>query len=165
MLTELEGGEQGVDAGERDVALAGEAPEGVEAALGVAQRVEDDAVDAVVALAAVGVGRGDAVAVEEEELHELAAVVLGGEDERRDVGRELGVVRARRLPERVRVAAHQPPLAHRPVARVPQDRLRDLHVAEVDRQQQRLAHPRAVRLGQQRLHHLRHIVSGVGVRE
>ena len=79
VLTELEGGEQGVDAGERDVALAGEAPEGVEAALGVAQRVEDDAVDAVVALAAVGVGRGDAVAVEEEELHELAAVVLGGE--------------------------------------------------------------------------------------
>lgn len=118
------------------------------------QRVELELVEALGALAVEVVRLGDAVAVEQQHLHDLGAVVLGGEHDGRDVGRELGVVRARPLPERVLVAVEELLLVEDLVLGMLEDRLGDRRVAQVDGEQQRVSDLLAVRLGQQDLHDL-----------
>ena len=73
----------------------------------MSQRVELESIKTLVALAVKVVRLGDAIAVDEQDLNDLGAVVLGGEHERRDVGRELSIVGRGRLPERVRVAVDE----------------------------------------------------------
>jgi hypothetical protein len=104
LVAQLERGQDGIHARQRDVRLGGEALVGVQPRLRVPQRVELEFVQALGALAVEVVRLGNAIAVDQQDLHDLGAVVLRGEHDRSDVGRELSVVRARRLPERVRVA-------------------------------------------------------------
>ncbi len=154
-MAELERGKYGIEASERDVRLAGQTTKGVQPGLGMPQRVELEAIQALGALAVVVVRLGDVIAVEQEDLDDLGAIVLGGQDERRDVGRELRVVWARRLPERVRVTVDQLLLVDHLVLRVLQYGLGYLCVAHVDREQEGLLYLRAVRFAKQGLNHLK----------
>ena len=79
---------------------------------------------------------------------------LPGEDDGRDVGRELGVVGAGRLPEGVGGAVQELLVAEDLVLRVGEDELGDLGVAHVDGEQQGFAQLGAVRLLQQALDYL-----------
>ena len=99
-MAELERGQYGIYAGQGYVALAGQAPVGVEPRLRMPQRVKLESIAALIALAMELVRLLDAVAVEQQHLHDFDAVVLRGEHDGRDVGGELRVV-VGRLPERV----------------------------------------------------------------
>lgn len=120
----------------------------------MSQRVELESIEALVAFAVEIVRLGDAIAVDEQDLHDLGAVVLSGEHDGRDVGRELSVVGRGRLPERVRVAVHELLLVEHLVLGMSQDRLGYLCVAQVDGEQEGLFHFRRVRPTQQGLHDL-----------
>ena len=158
LVAELERGEHGIDACERDVRLAGEAAVGVETRLRVPQRVELEAVHALVAFAVEVVRPGDPVAADQQVLDDLDAVVLRGEHERRDVGRELRVIGARRLPERVGVARAKLLVGEHLVLGMTEYGLGYLQVAKIDGEQQRFAYLRTVRLVEQHLHDLEVLV-------
>ena len=120
----------------------------------MSQRVELEAIGALVALAEEVVRLLDAVADHEQVLHDLRAVVLSGEHDGRDVGRELSVVGAGRLPERVGGAVDELLLVEYLVLRMVEYEHGDVGVAHVDGEQQCVAHLARVALGQQQLHAL-----------
>ena len=152
-MAELERGQYGIYAGQGYVALAGQAPVGVEPRLRMPQRVKLESIAALIALAMELVRLLDAVAVEQQHLHDFDAVVLRGEHDGRDVGGELRVV-VGRLPERVGGAVEELFVVEQLVLRVRQYWLGYLRVAHVNRQQQCFAKLLAVRLWQQHLHNL-----------
>ena len=151
---QLEGGEDGVLAGQRDVGSAGQPFVGVEPSLGQPQLVELQLVGALLAVAVVVVGLRDRLSSQQQQLHDLELVPLSGQDERRDVGAEGrvlagGRVEVVRLPEALVLL-----LVDVLVLGVFEDRLGDLLVARADGLKQRLVDGGQVAAVQQQLHHL-----------
>ena len=119
----------------------------------MSQRVELDAIGALVALAVELVRLLDAIAVEQQQLDDLGAVVLRGEYDGRDVGRELRVLRLR-LPERVGRAVDELLLVELAILRMVEYDLGDARVAEEYGEEERLLHLARVALGQEQEHDL-----------
>lgn len=138
LLAQLEGGHDGVGAGQRHVRGTGEGAIRVQSRPRALQRVVVLLRDAVGALARDRVRPVDGVSARQEQLDQLVVVVVRRQDQRGDVWRELTLFVG--AEERVSLAPACPLLvrAAGDVARVLDDRAHDLRVALADGVAQRL---------------------------
>ena len=118
------------------------------------ERIKLESVQALIALAIKLVRLLNEIAIQQKHLHNLDAVVLGGQHDRRYVWRELRVVGARRLPERVGVAVEELFVIENPILRMHEYYFGNLRVSHEYGEQQSFTKLRTVRFGQQTLHNL-----------
>ena len=152
LLAQFERGRDGVGTRQRHEGGAGERAVGVEARPRPLQRVVVLLDDAVVALARNRVRPLDDLVAREEDLDDLVVVVVRGEDQRRDVGRELALLL--RPEERVADALPLHLLLAGDIVRMLDHQLHDLDAALADHVQQRLLDTLEVQLVEQQLDRL-----------